>query len=74
MTPLSDRELAERTEDLMKLGFKNFDAFHIASAEASGARSLATCDDQFLAAARRHAAVLRVKVQDPLSLAKEILK
>lgn len=74
MARLSDHELAERTADLMKLGFKNFDAFHIASAEASGAQSLATCDDQFLATARRHAAVLRVKVQDPMSLAEEILK
>jgi hypothetical protein len=74
LTRLPERELAERTADLVKLGFKSFDAFHIASAEASGARALATCDDQFLATARRHTAELRGKVQDPVGLAREILK
>jgi hypothetical protein len=35
---LADATLAKRTAELMRLGFKNFDAFHIASAEAARAQ------------------------------------
>jgi predicted nucleic acid-binding protein len=66
--------LEGRTKELMALGFKNFDALHVASAEVLGADALSTCDDRFLAAARRHASHLKVRVVNPLDLAREVLK
>jgi predicted nucleic acid-binding protein len=65
--------LADRTKELIALGLKNFDALHVASAEALGADALSTCDDRFLAAARRHASLLKVRVVNPVDLAREIL-
>jgi hypothetical protein len=64
--------LVARTAELMGLGFKNFDAFHLASAEGASADVFVTCDDRLLAAARRHAALLRVRVASPVELATEI--
>ncbi len=65
--------LTERIEELMALGFKNFDAFHLASAELVGADKFVTCDDRLLSLARRNAGQLRINVADPLSLANEVL-
>jgi hypothetical protein len=58
---------------LITLGFKNFDALHLASAELLGADALGTCDDRFLATARRHASALNVRVASPIDLIREIL-
>jgi hypothetical protein len=58
---------------LIALGFKSFDALHVASAELLGADAIATCDDRFIAAGRRHSAILKVRVVNPLDLAREIL-
>ena len=71
--PLVDVDLIKRTEELMALGFKNFDALHLSSAELGGAEVFVSCDDRLLAAAGRHAAVLRIRVVNPVVLAKEIL-
>lgn len=65
-------EIDARTQDLWALGFRPFDAFHVASAEAGGCDRLVTCDDQFMKIARRHAKHLKVTVTDPLSLASEV--
>jgi hypothetical protein len=65
--------LTARIEELMALGFKNFDAFHLASAELVGADKFVTCDDRLLSLARRNAGQLRINVADPLSLANEVL-
>ena len=65
-------EVTRRTAELIRLGFRNFDAFHLASAEAAGAEVVATCDDRLLAAAQRHADVLIVRVVNPLVLAEEL--
>jgi len=70
---VADSSLADRTKELIALGFKNFDALHTASAELLGATALCTCDDRFLAAARRHASILKVRVVNPIDLAREIL-
>lgn len=68
----SDAALTSRTAELMVLGFKNFDAFHLACAELDGADVLSTCDDRFLATARRHASILKTRVLDPVELAREL--
>jgi hypothetical protein len=67
-----DQALGARTAELMALGFKNFDAFHLASAEGAGGDVFVTCDDRLLAVARRQAAALRIRVASPLELAAEI--
>jgi predicted nucleic acid-binding protein len=54
--------LADRTLELIVLGFKCFDALYVASAEVLGADALSTCDDRLLAAARGHSALLKVRV------------
>ena len=69
-----DAEVVSRTAELIALGFKNFDAFHLASAEAAAADVFVTCDDRLLAAASRHAGALRVRVVSPLTLAEELLQ
>jgi|GEM_PF-303523 len=72
--PFSDTAtLVARASDIMKLGVKNFDALHVASAEAVGADALATCDDRFLAAARRAGDLISVRVLGVLELAAEVL-
>src|SRR5262249_14997166 len=53
---LPGESLADRVKELMALGLKNFDALHVASAEALGVEVFCTCDDRLQAAARRHAA------------------
>ena len=72
LVELPDQALVARTAELMALGFKNFDALHLASAEGAGADVVVTCDDRLLAAARRHAASLRVRVAAPLELVAEM--
>ena len=49
------KALEQRALELRKLGFTEFDVYHVAAAEAGGCDRLATCDDKFLKAARRHA-------------------
>jgi hypothetical protein len=70
---VGDEILDKRTRELMALGFKSFDAAHIASAELLGAAAMCTCDDRLLAAARRHAPLLNVRILNPIDLVKEIL-
>ena len=66
-------ELVRRTSALMALGFQNFDALHIASAESAGVDVFVTTDDRLLNLANRHATVLRVRVVDVVTLAREVL-
>jgi hypothetical protein len=64
-TPRSDTkadDLARRTRELMTLGFRNFDAFHIACAELANADVFATTDDRLLALGSRHARLLAVRI------------
>lgn len=72
VTDLPDDALTARTAEIVALGFKNFDAFHLASAELAEADVFGTCDDRLQAAARRHAAALRVRVVNPVELASEV--
>ncbi len=73
LAPTPGEEVIARTNHLRELGFRGFDAFHVASAEAAGAEVVATCDDQLLEVANRNAQALRVRVVDPLTLAREVL-
>jgi hypothetical protein len=62
----------QRVLQLRPLGFHEFDAYHVASAEAGGCDRLVTCDDRFLKTPRRHAAIIGVTVTDPISLVAEV--
>ena len=66
-----DKLIDQRAIDLRKLGFKEFDAYHIAAAEMAACDRLVTCDDNFLRAARRNVAKIRVTVTDPIRLVSE---
>lgn len=54
-----------RSEELESLGFKYYDALHIACAESGGADVLLTTDDRMLRLAKRHRAQLQVHVENP---------
>lgn len=66
-------DVVQRTGELMALGFRNFDAFHVACAEFGRADVFATTDDRLLALGSRHATVLHVRVVDVITLAREVL-
>jgi predicted nucleic acid-binding protein len=70
---LDDCELERRTAELIALGFKSFDALHVASAEAC-ADALITVDERFRKKAERLDPPLRVRVTSPLVLAQEVLE
>jgi predicted nucleic acid-binding protein len=74
LADLAGDALQARTTELMNLGFKNFDAFHLANAEAAGVEAFATCDDRLQAAANRLPANLKVRVVNPVDLAREVLQ
>ena len=56
----------------MQLGFKNFDALHIGSAELAQADVFGTVDDRLLAAAIRNKGRLQIRVSPILDVVKEI--
>jgi predicted nucleic acid-binding protein len=70
--PAAKADLARRTHELMTLGLRNFDAFHVACAELGGADVFATTDDRLLALGHRHANLLRVRVIDVVTLVREV--
>ena len=72
ITECDDATLIARTDVLMALGFKNFDALHLACAEIATGEVLATCDDRFQAAARRNQNVLMIRVINPVDLLREV--
>jgi hypothetical protein len=67
-------DLARRTQELMVLGFRNFDAFHVAYAEMAHADVFVTTDDRLLALGTRHAGVLGVRVVDVVTLVREVFR
>lgn len=61
-----------RSEALELLGFKHYDALHIACAESGGADVLLTTDDRMLRLAKRYHAELRVRIENPYTWLQEI--
>lgn len=56
-----------RGEELEALGFRDFDALHLACAERGGAEVFLTTDDRLLRQAERHADQLRVRAVNPVN-------
>jgi predicted nucleic acid-binding protein len=63
----------ERGEQLATLGFRDFDALHLACAESGGADVFLTTDDRLLRLASHHAGQLRVRVENPRVWLEEVL-
>ena len=61
-----DESIAKRTRELEDLGFKRFDAFHIAFAEKAQVDVLLTTDDKFEKRASRENIEIQVRVVNPL--------
>lgn len=60
-------EVKRRVVELTQLGFKPFDAAHIASAEAGQVDTFLTTDDRLLKRAERYGAQLTVQVDNPVN-------
>ena len=68
-------EIISRAKDLTKMGFKSFDALHIACAEKGQADALLTTDDHLLKKAISHREFIRVRLENPLRwLTEELIK
>lgn len=68
----SDEAASARIADMIEMGFKSFDAFHLASAELFGADVFLTVDLPLLKLATRLSAQLRVRAADPVRFLEEI--
>ncbi len=62
---LITEQIETRGLELIEIGFKDFDALHIACAEAGKADILLTTDDRMLRLAARHQKLLKVRVGNP---------
>jgi predicted nucleic acid-binding protein len=69
-----DDEIEKRALELEKLGFRSFDALHIACAEKGGADVLLTTDDDLLRKALQKSDVLKVKLENPVKWLMEVIK
>ena len=63
----------ERSDYLESLGFKRFDALHIACAESGDVDILLTTDDRMLRLAKRYQSDLHVRVENPHTWLQEII-
>jgi predicted nucleic acid-binding protein len=75
MNIVIDDEIIGRAKELNKIGFKSFDAFHIACAEKEQADALLTTDDHLLKKATSQGKLLKVKIENPLKwLMEDLIK
>ncbi len=62
----------ERARELAELGFRAVDALYLACAESGDVEVFLTTDDRLLRLTSRHAARLRVRVDNPLGWLREV--
>jgi predicted nucleic acid-binding protein len=67
-----DDEIVVRARDLQTSGFSEFDALHIACAEAAQVDIFLTTDDRLIRAARRASSKLAIRVLNPVSFWEEV--
>lgn len=65
-------QVKSRGRELAALGFKAYDASHIACAEAANTDVFLTTDDRMLRLAARHRGMLQVRVENPLRWVQEV--
>ncbi len=68
-----DEKVKNRAIELENLGFKPFDALHIACAEKGNVDVLLTTDDSFLRRALRNDMELKVMVKNPVNWLMEVI-
>ena len=62
-----------RAQELKALGFRTYDALHLACAEQATVDIFLTTDDRVLRIATRHTAQLKVRVANPLEWLLEVI-
>lgn len=72
MVSPNEADLTARIDELVAQGFKSFDAFHLATAELSGAAVFVSVDGELLKVATRLSGGLHVPVIDPIRFIEEI--
>lgn len=68
----ADAKVDSRARDLIRLGFKALDAYHVASAETGNADVLLTTDDRFIKCAARNNARIAVRIENPTTCLMEL--
>ncbi|MEH2377758.1 MAG: PIN domain-containing protein [Nostoc sp.] len=66
------QQIESRSRKLAQKGFKDYDALHIACAEAGKADVLLTTDDRMLRLAAKYKDLLQVRVENPLQWLREV--
>jgi predicted nucleic acid-binding protein len=61
-----DRKTINRAKEITKIGFKPFDAMHIACTESANADIFLTTDDKLLKNAHKNIKMLNVKIDNPV--------
>jgi predicted nucleic acid-binding protein len=69
---LADTAIA-RAQELKAMGFRTYDALHLACAEQATVDVFLTTDDRVLRIATRHTAQLKVRVANPLEWLVEVI-
>ncbi|HLA51184.1 MAG TPA: PIN domain-containing protein [Thermodesulfobacteriota bacterium] len=69
-----DNDIEKRAIELERMGFKPFDAMHIACAEKGKADVLLTTDDNFIRKALHTKDALKITVKNPVMWLMEVLK
>ena len=71
---IADEDTEKRAIELEELGFKSFDALHIACAEKGKADVLLTTDDDLLRKASQNKGILKVKLENPVRWLMEVIE
>jgi predicted nucleic acid-binding protein len=69
---LTDAAIA-RAQELKVMGFRSYDALHLACAEQATVDVFLTTDDRVLRIATRHTAQLKIRVASPLDWLLEVI-
>lgn len=70
---LIDKEIESRAIEVEEMGFKSFDALHIACAEKGEADIFLTTDDNLLQKALQNGNLLKVRVENPVRWLMEVI-
>lgn len=70
---LIDKEIESRAIEVEEMGFKSFDALHIACAEKGEAGIFLTTDDNLLQKAMQNRNLLKVRVENPVKWLMEVI-
>ncbi len=68
-----NEEIYTLSENLKQIGFKSFDALHLACAEKAGVDILLSTDDKLIKKAAQCDNILTIKVDNPLTWLHEVL-